>query len=183
MDPHSPSFIGNARSSPKACDCQSQNSQVSSRWNVQERACLTLDPHEAASLNRCFVRDICASIESLGSHWGAHGLIAYTPVGSESAFDGLLPDSFHLLPQRGTGSNTRIAVSSKTSTGAPAPYSLRRLTGPPKLDSKSSVSPNGTTSTMRPRCAGWLSSFSAIIARVTAGAAATLLLLVIFFAA
>jgi uncharacterized protein len=76
--------------------------------SVKSRLVPPLDPHEAASLNCCFLRDICASIESLGSHWGAYGLIAYTPVGSESAFDGLLPDSFHLLPQRGKDLGERL---------------------------------------------------------------------------
>jgi rSAM/selenodomain-associated transferase 1 len=76
--------------------------------SVKSRLVPPLDPHEAASLNRCFLRDICASIESLEPHWGAHGLIVYTPVGSESAFDELLPDSFRLLPQRGKDLGERL---------------------------------------------------------------------------
>ncbi len=76
--------------------------------SVKSRLVPPLDRYEAASLNRCFLRDICASIESLGSHSGAHGLIAYTPAGSESAFDGFVPDSFRLLPQRGADLGERL---------------------------------------------------------------------------
>ncbi len=76
--------------------------------SVKSRLVPPLDQHEAASLNRCFLRDICASIESLGPHSAAHGFVAYTPAGLESAFDGLLPDSFRLLPQRGRDLGERL---------------------------------------------------------------------------
>jgi glycosyltransferase A (GT-A) superfamily protein (DUF2064 family) len=76
--------------------------------SVKSRLVPPLDRYQAASLNRCFLRDMCASIESLRSHSGAHGLIAYTPAGSESAFDGFLPDSFRLLPQRGPDLGERL---------------------------------------------------------------------------
>jgi uncharacterized protein len=76
--------------------------------SVKSRLVPPLDRYEAASLNRCFLRDMCASIESLRSHSNAHGLIAYTPAGSELAFDGLLPDSFRLFPQRGRDLGERL---------------------------------------------------------------------------
>jgi rSAM/selenodomain-associated transferase 1 len=75
---------------------------------VKSRLVPPLNRLQAASLNRCFLRDISASIESLGPRSGAHGLIAYTPAGLESAFDGLLPDSFRLLLQRGGDLGQRL---------------------------------------------------------------------------
>lgn len=76
--------------------------------SVKSRLVPPLDRYEAASLNRCFLRDICASIESVGAHSGVHGLIAYTPAGSEPAFEGFLPDSFRLLRQRGKDLGERL---------------------------------------------------------------------------
>ncbi len=75
---------------------------------VKSRLVPPLDQPGAASLNRCFLRDICASIDALGSPLRTHGLIAYTPPGLESAFDGLLPDSFRLLAQRGKDLGERL---------------------------------------------------------------------------
>jgi uncharacterized protein len=75
---------------------------------VKSRLVPPLDRYEAAALNRCFLRDICASIEAVGADSGAHGLIAYTPAGLESAFDGLVPESFCLLQQRGRDLGERL---------------------------------------------------------------------------
>ncbi len=75
---------------------------------VKSRLVPPLERHQAAALNRCFLRDICASIDSLRPRARAHGFIAYTPAGLESAFDGLLPDSFRMLPQRGGDLGERL---------------------------------------------------------------------------
>jgi uncharacterized protein len=76
--------------------------------SVKSRLVPPLDRYEAASLNRCFLRDMCASIDSLRTHSNVQGLVAYTPAGSESTFHGLMPDSFRLLPQRGRGLGERL---------------------------------------------------------------------------
>ena len=52
---------------------------------------------QTAALNRCFLRDTSANLATID---GADGLICYTPVGDEAAFDGLLPEHFLLIPQQ-----------------------------------------------------------------------------------
>ena len=81
---------------------------------VKSRLVPPLTQDEAAALNRCFIRDLCTSIESAAAIVGAGsdarvaGMIAYTPAGMESAFDGLIPDSFELIAQRGDGLTARL---------------------------------------------------------------------------
>lgn len=64
---------------------------------VKTRLAPPLTLRQSAALNVCFLRDTAAN---LGAVMGAAGVICYTPVGEEAAFDGLLPESFRLLPQR-----------------------------------------------------------------------------------
>jgi uncharacterized protein len=81
---------------------------------VKSRLVPPLTEDEAAELNRCFIRDLCASIEAAAAMVASEsdarvtGMIAYTPVGMESAFDGLLPASFRLIAQRGDGLTERL---------------------------------------------------------------------------
>lgn len=65
-----------------------------------------LTHEEAAALSVCFLRDTaenmaeaCATIAD-GTH-KVDAVAVYTPTGAETAFDGLLPQSFALLAQRG----------------------------------------------------------------------------------
>ena len=64
---------------------------------------LTLD--QTAALNICFLKDTTAMLQTIGH---AAGLVCYTPVGDEVAFDGLLPAEFSLIPQRGDGFGERL---------------------------------------------------------------------------
>jgi len=81
---------------------------------VKSRLVPPLTEEEAAGLNRCFIRDLCASIEAAAAIVAAEsqvrlaGLIAYTPIGMEAAFDGLLPASFPLIAQHGDGLTERL---------------------------------------------------------------------------
>ena len=75
---------------------------------VKTRLVPPLTAQEAAALNVCFLRDMAANIESVSETEAASGLVVYTPVGSESAFDGLLPVGFKLLAQRGTSLGQRL---------------------------------------------------------------------------
>lgn len=75
---------------------------------VKTRLVPPLNPEEAAALSICFLRDVTANIAELTSQDGVHGFAAYTPVGEESAFDGLLPSGFQLLPQRGAHLGERL---------------------------------------------------------------------------
>ncbi len=59
---------------------------------VKTRLQPPLSAEEAASLNVCFLRDTSENIALVANEGGAQGLICYTPVGDEAAFDGLLPE-------------------------------------------------------------------------------------------
>ena len=79
------------------------------------RLCPPLSPAEAAGLSGCFLRDTTANIahvararEPGGGGAPAAGVAVYTPVGMESAFDGLLPEGFCLVAQRDSGFGERL---------------------------------------------------------------------------
>lgn len=74
---------------------------------VKTRLVPPLDAEEAAELNTCFLRDVTGCIATLTSK-SIHGYVAYTPAGQESAFNGLLPAGFGLLPQRGADLGERL---------------------------------------------------------------------------
>ncbi|MBE7182150.1 MAG: DUF2064 domain-containing protein, partial [Terriglobus roseus] len=67
---------------------------------------LTLD--QSAALNICFLRDTTANIATIA---GGAGVLCYTPVGDESAFAGIAPDGFELIPQRGDGFGERLHLA------------------------------------------------------------------------
>lgn len=95
---------------------------------VKTRLTPPLTPEQAAELNKCFLRDTAAAISIACSgglrppkagtasvHPGAHGappqgsgIAVYTPVGAESAYTGILPADFSLLPQRGDNFGERL---------------------------------------------------------------------------
>ena len=58
-----------------------------------------LTAEQCAGLSACFIRDVAATIGSLGS--GVTGYAVYTPAGSEPALRELLPHDFRLLLQGG----------------------------------------------------------------------------------
>ncbi len=63
---------------------------------------------EAAELSVCFLRDTAANIAGVSSQVGAEGVAVYTPEGAEIVLDGLLPETFKLLSQRGEGLGERL---------------------------------------------------------------------------
>ena len=72
---------------------------------VKTRLSPPLTLEQTAALNISFLRDTTATIHAIA---GAAGLVCYTPVGDEAAFDGLLPADFALIPQRGDGFGERL---------------------------------------------------------------------------
>ena len=84
---------------------------------VKTRLTPPLTPPEAAALNRCFLQDIAATITDAGAQ--TRGVGCYTPVGSEEMFQGFLPPTFSLLPQRDGhfGDRLRGAVEDLLSVG------------------------------------------------------------------
>ena len=75
---------------------------------VKTRLIPPLTPSEAAALNVCFLRDMATNIASISETTAASGLVVYTPAGSESAFDDVLPEGFTLLAQRGPSLGERL---------------------------------------------------------------------------
>ncbi len=80
---------------------------------VKTRLSPPLTPDQASALNICFIRDTTENIQQVTLASNSAGLVAYTPVGDESAFDGLLPSGFQLLAQRGDGFGDRLLYASE----------------------------------------------------------------------
>ena len=78
---------------------------------VKTRLQPPLTAEEAAQLNICFLRDTAQNIADLAIGGKAAGLVCYTPVGDEVAFDGLLPPHFALIAQRGDGFGERLHLA------------------------------------------------------------------------
>ncbi len=81
-----------------------------------------LDALEAATLSACFLRDAAESIAEISSEAGSDGVVVYTPEGSESVYDDLLPSAFSLVPQRGVAFGDRLfnAVDDLLASGYPS---------------------------------------------------------------
>ena len=75
---------------------------------VKTRLSPPLTPEQAAALNVCFIRDTADNLRQVTQASDSHGVIAYTPVGDEDAFDNLLPPGFQLIAQRGEGFGERL---------------------------------------------------------------------------
>lgn len=75
---------------------------------VKTRLQPPLSAEEAAALNACFLRDTAENIAEVAREGKAQGIVCYTPAGHESAFDGLLPQGFAMITQRGDGFGERL---------------------------------------------------------------------------
>jgi uncharacterized protein len=75
---------------------------------VKTRLSPPLTPDQASALNICFIQDTAENIREVAEAGNSVGLVIYTPVGDEAAFDGLLPQGFLLLGQRGDGFGERL---------------------------------------------------------------------------
>ncbi len=75
---------------------------------VKTRLSPPLTPEQASTLNICFIRDTTENIGQVTEAGKSAGLVVYTPIGDESAFDELLPQDFALLGQRGDGFGERL---------------------------------------------------------------------------
>ncbi len=78
---------------------------------VKTRLQPPLTAEEAAALNICFLRDTTRNLAGVAAAGAAQGLVCYTPVGDEEAFEGLLPDGFALVAQRGDGFGERLHLA------------------------------------------------------------------------
>ncbi len=80
---------------------------------VKTRLSPPLSLDESAALNICFLRDTTNNIAEVVAQGSAAGLICYTPVGDEAAFDNLLPKGFSLIPQRGEVFGERLLAAAE----------------------------------------------------------------------
>jgi hypothetical protein len=80
---------------------------------VKTRLTPPLTPEEAAALNTCFLRDTTAAISLTATQGSARGIAVYTPVGAETAYAGILPTAFQLLPQRGELFGERLLLAAE----------------------------------------------------------------------
>ena len=92
-------------SAPRAC-ALAVMAKAPLAGSVKTRLVPPLTPQEAAALNTCFLRDMAETIARVSA--GVGRFVAYTPVGAEAAFAGLLPAGFRLLPQRGDDLGHRL---------------------------------------------------------------------------
>ncbi len=76
---------------------------------VKTRLSPPLTLAQTAALNICFLKDTTENIAAV--RHGAVGLVCYTPVGDEAAFDDILPDGFALIPQRGDAFGERLLAA------------------------------------------------------------------------
>ena len=77
---------------------------------VKTRLAPPLTLEQSAALNICFLKDTAEGLAELA---GADGMVCYTPVGDEAAFDGLLPEGFALIAQRGDGFGERLRAATE----------------------------------------------------------------------
>jgi rSAM/selenodomain-associated transferase 1 len=75
---------------------------------VKTRLVPPLTAQEAVALNMCFLRDMAANLKNISETEAASALVVYTPAGLETAFDGVLPEGFELLAQRGPSLGDRL---------------------------------------------------------------------------
>jgi rSAM/selenodomain-associated transferase 1 len=85
---------------------------------VKTRLSPPLMPEQATALSICFLRDTAENIAAVAAQFSsrdhrATGLIAYTPVGDEALFDGLLPEDFALIAQRGDSFGDRLLAAAE----------------------------------------------------------------------
>lgn len=80
---------------------------------VKTRLSPPLTPEQASALNVCFLRDTTENIQQVTEAGNSVGIVVYTPIGDEAAFDGILPAAFQLLAQRGDGFGERLLHASE----------------------------------------------------------------------
>ncbi len=102
LQPGEPAAIG------EGCCALAVMAKAPRPGQVKTRLSPPLTPDQASALNICFIGDTTENIQQVTEASNSAGLVAYTPVGDEAAFDGLLPPRFQLLAQRGVGFGERL---------------------------------------------------------------------------
>jgi len=102
LDPRHPDQI------PKGLCALAVMTKAPRPGQVKTRLTPPLTPEEAAALNICFLRDTTTALSLASLTGGVRGIAVYTPVGAESAYAGILPAEFQLVPQRGEAFGERL---------------------------------------------------------------------------
>jgi rSAM/selenodomain-associated transferase 1 len=80
---------------------------------VKTRLAPALGFEGSAAINVCFLRDTTRNIADVVEGCAAAGLVCHTPVGDEVAFEGLLPEGFALIGQRGDAFGERLLAAAE----------------------------------------------------------------------
>lgn len=80
---------------------------------VKTRLSPPLTSEQAAAINVCFLRDTTENIQAVSASGKSTGVISYTPIGDEALFEGIFPDPFVLVAQRGDGFGERLLTSAE----------------------------------------------------------------------
>jgi rSAM/selenodomain-associated transferase 1 len=80
---------------------------------VKTRLAPALGFDGSAAINVCFLKDTARNIAEVCVDGKAAGLVCHTPVGDEAAFDGLLPEGFALIAQRGDAFGERLLAAAE----------------------------------------------------------------------
>ena len=78
---------------------------------VKTRLSPPLTLEQTAALNVCFLSDTAENLAAIAPAGASAGMVCYTPVGDEAAFNGLLPASFTLIAQRGDKFGERLLAA------------------------------------------------------------------------
>ena len=81
---------------------------------VKTRLSPPLTSDQASALNICFIRDTTENIQQVTEASNSAGLVAYTPIGDEAAFDGLLPLGSNYWGSEETVSESAFFLSART---------------------------------------------------------------------
>jgi len=113
-----PESVGAASRGPRAGVCALAVMAKAPRAGmVKTRLSGPLTPEQAAGLSACFLRDTTENIASVAASRdraaSAAGVVAYTPVGEEALFEGLAPNDFALVAQRGAGFGERLLAAAE----------------------------------------------------------------------
>jgi uncharacterized protein len=76
--------------------------------SVKTRLVPPLSHDEAAALHSCFLKDTAENIMTISERCACQGVAVYTPAGTETLFEALLPEEFRLIRQRGETFGERL---------------------------------------------------------------------------
>jgi rSAM/selenodomain-associated transferase 1 len=80
---------------------------------VKTRLVPPLTHGEAAQLNKAFLRDVAAAMSAAAAERIARGVAVYTPLGTEAAYENILPEEFFLIAQRGQKFGDRLIFAAE----------------------------------------------------------------------